>query len=147
MANNLFWRQINNKIPHLYLIYNRMNNLETLTFNELTEFADKYFAEKGYFLPQGEWDTMATQLCSACCKIVYRWWNDWDQYDKRSGAYDVWTQANWIHNRVFKLKRFNDYEANLRYLIIKTLEVIDSLADKPAEWSIYTEEWTRFRKN
>lgn len=144
MANNLFWRQINNNTPNFILLYTiKMKDLQILkhlTLDELTNLAEKYFNEKWYFLPYWEWTTMATQLCTACCKLVYKYWNDWDRYD-RASVNCMWTYANWIHNHCFKLKRFSDYNDNLRYMVIKTLEMIDDLADKPAVWSVYDQKW------
>ena len=105
-----------------------------------------YMLNKWNYLPvEWEWETMATQLATAICKIDYRWHNDGDRYDRQSCRYELWTFANRIHNNVFKLKRFNDYEDNLKYLLIKWMRYLIWLDKYPKKWSVYEEKWVRFR--
>lgn len=121
-------------------------NLFDLSLDQLAELADTKIGFETYLPHQWEWETLASQLATATAKIVHRYFNDWDEYTKRRCEDELWTFANRIHNHCFKLKRNKDYERNLKYLIINTLFIIDSLADKPKEWSIYSETGTRLHK-
>lgn len=100
--------------------------------------------DRGNYLPRsGEWETMATQLATAVCKIKYRYFNDGDKYTSLRCKEEVGTFANRIHNNCFKLKRFDDYEDNLKYMLIMAISIIDSLKDTPAKGSVYEEKGTR----
>lgn len=63
-------------------------------FDRFDNVTEKYLP--GY----GEGDTLATQIVTATCKLVYKWFNDGDVYDNRyylSGwANDLSSYANWL---------------------------------------------------
>jgi len=124
----------------------RKEELKRLLNNRSLDRLQKEFdlvCERWNYLPERwEWETMATQLATAICKINYRYWNDWDRYDRRSCRYELWTFASWIHNNCFKLKRFKDYEDNLKYMLIMWMSIIDSLKNEDSRWSVYEEVWT-----
>ena len=119
-------------------------NLLDLTVSQLAEMADNKFED---YLPS-RWQgcTMAQQLAVCTSKIVYRWFNDGDEYDKVRCQEELWTFANRIHNRVFKLKRDKDYETNLKYLLINAMFYVDRLTGVPAQWDVYEEQGTWYRK-
>ena len=56
------------------------DQLERLPMETLREYADAFL--KPYFVAEGEGETMASQLTTATCKIVYRYYNDGDRYDR-----------------------------------------------------------------
>ena len=67
-------------------------------WNEFDKFSETL--EK-YLPAMGEGETMATQIATAVCKLVYKWFNDGDVYDN-TGALDGWcndlsSYANWLH--------------------------------------------------
>lgn len=109
------------------------------SLKQLENEFNKKIEQWNYLPDEWEWLTKATQLATAICKIDYRYYNDGDRYDRTS---EIWTYANRIHNHCFKLKRFSNYEDNLKYMLIMWISIIDSLSDVRAEWSVYTEEWT-----
>lgn len=117
-------------------------NLEEMDYDDLEHLFIKKIDKENYFVAQWEWNTMAQQLCTAICKIKYRRFNDWDKYTSKCCRDEVWTYASRIHNHCFKLKRDSNYKENLRYMLIRWLQVIDSFANKPAVWSVYDEVWT-----
>ena len=67
--------------------------------------AERFTAIDKLYLPvQGEGDTMATQICTAVNKLVYKWYNDGDVYDNQHGmdgwCNDLSSYANWLYNNV-----------------------------------------------
>ena len=63
-------------------------------FNKFEKINDKY-------LPwRGEGDTMATQIVTAVCKLVYKWYNDGDVFDNTyhldGWCNDLSSYANWL---------------------------------------------------
>lgn len=56
--------------------------------------------DQKYLPRQGEGDTMATQICTAVNKLVYKWYNDGDVYDNQHGmdgwGNDLSSYANWL---------------------------------------------------
>lgn len=108
--------------------------LEALPIDILREYADAVF--KPYFVREGEGETKASQLVTACCKIVYRYYNDGDRYDRANGG--IGTYSAWIRKYCFKLKTADNYEEKLKHLIIRAVENVSKYANEPKIWSIYT---------
>lgn len=116
-------------------------------------YFDKFEEITNKYLPAcGEGDTMATQMVTAVCKLVYKWYNDGDVYDN-SGYLDGWcndlsSYANWLYQniavneileRVWNCKDDGEYEDLLAALANYCLtdELLDVLAEKPKAGSIY----------
>lgn len=65
-------------------------------------YFDKYEALTEEYLPaMGEGETMATQIVTATCKLVYKWFNDGDVFDNvhsplTGWANDLSSYANWL---------------------------------------------------
>jgi len=67
-------------------------------FDKFSPAIDKYMPDRG------EGETMASQLCTAVNKLVYKWYNDGDVYDN-IGYLDGWcndlsSYANWIYKQL-----------------------------------------------
>ncbi len=57
------------------------------------------------YLPvEGQGETMATQICTAINKLVYKWYNDGDVFDNTHGlegwCNDLSSYANWLYKYV-----------------------------------------------
>lgn len=68
-------------------------------YNKFDEVNDKYLPA------MGEGDTMATQICTAVNKLVYKWYNDGDVFDNQMSCMNGWcndlsSYANWLYNNV-----------------------------------------------
>ena len=64
-------------------------------------YFDKFDAICDKYLPvSGEGDTIATQIVTAVCKLIYKWYNDGDVYDNThymNGWFnDLSSYANWL---------------------------------------------------
>ena len=92
-------------------------------FNKFEEIYDKYLP------PRGEGETMATQIDTALCKLVYKWYNDGDVYDNtrhmEGWANDLSSYANWLDKytgasyileRIFECRTHEEYEHILKDL-------------------------------
>ena len=108
--------------------------LENLTMDELREYGDKVF--EPYRVDHWEGETKATQLAIATSKLVYKYYNDGDRYDRKS-VNPMGTYANRIRKHCFKLIGGTDYEEKLRFILINAIEKIDQYANKPKVWTIY----------
>ena len=65
-------------------------------------YYNKFDAINDKYLPRiGEGDNMATQICTALNKLVYKWYNDGDVYDNtyslEGWVNDLSSYANWIY--------------------------------------------------
>lgn len=66
------------------------------------------------YLPNiGEGETMATQIATAVCKLVYKWFNDGDVYDNVTSPMQGWyndlsSYANWLAKYVSGAKMILD---------------------------------------
>ena len=63
---------------------------------------DKFESVCDKYLPiSGEGNTMATQIVTAVCKLVYKWYNDGDVFDNtyhlEGWANDLSSYANWLY--------------------------------------------------
>lgn len=100
-------------------------------FNKFEALEDKY-------LPiRGEWETRATQIVTAVCKLVYKWYNDGDVFDNtyllNGWANDLSDYANWLYentkdawkilNKISNCMNGSDYEDLLK-------ELADTLLDE-----------------
>lgn len=114
-------------------------------FDRFTDLTEKYLPD------MGEGETMATQIVTAVCKLVYKWYNDGDVYDN-TGLLDGWcndlsSYANWLdHNAgaeylygIYDCNNDGDYEDILQELADKLLqtEVLEDYDKKPKQGSIY----------
>lgn len=63
-------------------------------FDKFDELINKYMPSVG------EGETMASQVCTAVCKLIYKWFNDGDVYDNtymlEGWANDLSSYANWL---------------------------------------------------
>lgn len=115
-------------------------------FEKFNEVTDKYLPDYG----QGE--TMATQVCTAVCKLVYKWYNDGDVYDTNyymtGWCNDLSSYANWLEKYTgceYILEQIencwgnDDYENILKELADKFLDlkVLEDLDKNPAVGDIY----------
>lgn len=93
-------------------------------------YYEKFVGIMDKYLPdRGEGKTMATQICTAVNKLVYKWYNDGDVYDN-TGAMSGWCNdlsdyANWLSryayagailNRIFNCYTGDEYEGILKSL-------------------------------
>jgi hypothetical protein len=82
-----------------------------------------------YLPPSGEGETKATQIVTAVCKLVYKWYNDGDVYDNsyvlEGWANDLSSYANWLWEHteanellenIFNCINNSDYEDLLKKL-------------------------------
>jgi len=119
-------------------------------FDKYEDLIDKYMPNRG------EGDTMASQICTAINKLIYRYFNDGDWYDNTtSGTYgeNISDYANWLYNhipgiqdRMMTVKDMysgNDYVAVLAYIAAFCLRE-NKLAEwntQPKQGSIYHSKW------
>lgn len=105
-----------------------------------------------YMPPSGEGETMASQICTAVNKLVYKWYNDGDVYDN-TGALDGWGNdlssfANWLNEYaggdgvmelIFECSNIGKYE-DLLYQIAETFldeTYLEHMNGIPADGTIY----------
>lgn len=115
-------------------------------YNIYDEVNDKYLP------PQGEGDSLATQIVTAINKLVYRYYNDGDVYDNTGwldGYEDISSYANWLRtqlpfdvgfimDRVFDCSK-SEYEDLLWDLTELCLDssLLDWAASQPKKGSVY----------
>lgn len=114
-------------------------------FDRFTDLTEKY-------LPHfGEGETMATQIVTAVCKLVYKWYNDGDVYDNQGMLHgwlnNISSYANWLDRYagaeylydIYDCRNDGDYEDILKELADKLLqaEVLEDYDKKPKQGSIY----------
>lgn len=100
-------------------------------------YYDKFDAVNDKYLPySGEGETVATQIVTAVCKLVYKWYNDGDVFDNthhlRGWANDLSSYANWLYentkdawrilNKIESCYTHSDYEDLLKELTDKLLD-------------------------
>lgn len=132
--SNYYKTKFEDRMDDFARIWLTSDQLERLPMETLREYADAVF--KPYFVAEWEGETMASQLVTACCKIVYRYYNDGDRYDRANGG--LGTYSAWIRKYCFNLKTSDNYEEKLKYLIIRAIENVGKYANEPKKWSIYT---------
>lgn len=99
-------------------------------------YYDKFDAVNDKYLPfSGEGETVATQIVTAVCKLVYKWYNDGDVFDNthhlEGWANDLSSYANWLYentkdawkilNKIDSCYGESDYEDLLKELADKLL--------------------------
>lgn len=115
-------------------------------FDKFEEITNKYLPARG------EGDTMATQVVTAVCKLVYKWYNDGDVFDN-TGALSGWANdlssyANWLRkytgareilDRISRCFTESDYEDLLKDLADMMLDAgfLAIMAQEPKVDSIY----------
>lgn len=110
-----------------------------------------------YMQPEGEGETMASQLVTALNKLDYKYWNDGDVYDNsyhlEGWANDLSSYANWLYNHTTRVAQEilmnikeafdgEDYEAILERLFQELIQAgyLSELSQHPKVGSIYTED-------
>ncbi len=118
------------------------------------EYFDKFEAINDKYLPSwGEGETLATQICTAVNKLVYKWFNDGDVFDNVHCPLDGWANdltdyANWLYKNtdadaildsICDCECGDDYETLLMDLadLLLTDEVMEAASKKPAVGTIY----------
>lgn len=97
-------------------------------------YYDKFETLNDKYLPfSGEGETVATQIVTAVCKLVYKWYNDGDVFDNthhlEGWANDLSSYANWLYentkdawrilNKIESCENESDYEDLLKELADK----------------------------
>lgn len=125
-----------------------MSGVQWDYFNKFRAISDKY-------LPlRGEGDTMASQIITATCKLVYKYYNDGDIYDNSfyldGFGNDLSSYANWLFkyapgtkdilNRIEDITSYSEYEYLLKDLIdlTNTEEYLKDFVTVDKADSIYT---------
>lgn len=99
-------------------------------------YYDKFEPMFDKYLPsRGEGETKATQIVTAVCKLVYKWYNDGDVFDNsyvlEGWANDLSDYANWlweyteadeILDNVMRCYNNSDYENLLKELTDKLID-------------------------
>ena len=99
-------------------------------------YYDKFEPLMDKYLPvRGEGETKATQIVTAVCKLIYKWYNDGDVYDNsyvlEGWANDLSDYANWlwehteadgILDKVINCYNNSDYEDLLQELADKLMD-------------------------
>lgn len=100
-------------------------------------YYDKFEALNDKYLPfSGEGETVATQIVTAVCKLVYKWYNDGDVFDNthhmEGWANDLSSYANWLYentkdawrilNKIESCVSESDYEDLLKELADKMFD-------------------------
>ena len=123
----------------------KINGVSWDYFDKFTDLIDTYMPSCG------EGETMASQICTAINKLVYKWYNDGDVYDNRYGlsgwCNDLSSYANWLNKyvnaieltRITDIWTYDQYENLLKELADKYLdaEYLAEMANKPKVGSIY----------
>lgn len=100
-------------------------------------YFDKFEEVEAMYLPsRGEGDNRATQIVTAVCKLIYKWYNDGDVFDNTYAlggwCNDLSSYANWLRDnagaasildRIATLSSEGEYESLLK-------DLADSLLDK-----------------
>jgi hypothetical protein len=99
------------------------------------DYYDKFEELNDKYLPiRGEGETKATQIVTAVCKLVYKWYNDGDVFDNTHAltgwANDLSDYANWLYEytdaddilvTIINCLNDSDYEDLLKKLADKLL--------------------------
>ena len=100
-------------------------------------YFDKFEKVNNMYLPDyGEGETKATQIVTAICKLVYKWYNDGDVFDNThhldGWCNDLSSYANWLAKHTSKAEAIlnkisdcwdgGDYEDLLKELADSLLE-------------------------
>lgn len=116
------------------------------------DYFDKFTNLIDTYMPScGEGETMASQICTAINKLIYKWYNDGDVYDNRyalSGwCNDLSSYANWLDkyinasmlSKISEIYTEGEYENLLKELADKYLNInyLAEMAQKPKVGSIY----------
>lgn len=126
-------------------------------FDKFEELTDKYL------LPMGEGETKASQIVTAICKLVYKWYNDGDVFDNtrhlEGWANDLSSYANWLYehtsandilDKIYEcyndsdyedlLKELADYLFNAEYLAEQNkIEKVDTIYKCEGKFEFYEE--------
>ena len=115
-------------------------------FDRFEDVTDKYMPS------MGEGETMASQICTAVNKLVYKWYNDGDVYDNTyvmdGWCNDLSSYANWLYenapcqeilDRISNCFSDSEYEKILKDLADKLLDAewLESMNKEQKRGSIY----------
>lgn len=116
-------------------------------------YFDKFESVNKKYLPTyGEGYTMATQICTAVNKIIYKWYNDGDVYDNtywlNGWCNDLSSYANWLYehtpitdtlNKIATIHSNEEYENNILVPMANLLDesFLDKMNDFNKVGSIY----------
>ncbi len=120
-------------------------------------YFDKFEYYNDILLPaKGDGITMASQAVTACCKLVYKWYNDGDVYDNQyyliGWANDISGSANWLYKyipetqeiliKIKNCKNSIEYENILKELcdIVYSPELLNELNQKNKVGDAYNED-------
>lgn len=119
-------------------------------FNKFDKYTDKYLP------PRGDGDNQATQMVTALCKLVYKWYNDGDVYDNTymldGWANDISGSANWLYkyvpgtdeilNKIKDAQDDSDYENILKELCDFCYKdsLLEELEEKDKVGNAYSED-------
>lgn len=123
----------------------RTNGVSWDYFDKFTDLIETYMPSCG------EGETMASQICTAINKLIYKWYNDGDVYDNRycltGWCNDLSSYANWLDkyinaielNWITGIRTDGQYENLLKELADKYLDAkyLAEMANKPKVGSIY----------
>lgn len=133
-------------------IISKLNNLtESVSWDYFDKFQDIF---DKYLPSRGEGENQAQQMVTAINKLVYKWYNDGDVYDDRSGlgwANDLSSYANWlakyidgaaeILNMISGIEKGSEseYEDILKNLCDQLLDqnIVEGLEKQPKVGTIY----------
>ena len=120
------------------------------------EYFNQFEAVTDAYLPaRGEGDTLASQIVTAVCKIVYKWYNDGDVYDNTryldGWANDLSSYANWLYKyaplpglvatleSVWDCYNGGEYEDILAEIadICLDPDILKELSESPKQGSVY----------
>ena len=101
----------------------------SVSWDYFNQFSD---ISKKYMLSYGEGDTKASQIVTAVCKLIYKWYNDGDVFDNTAyldgWVNDLSSYANWLYkhtpskhilNTIYDCNNDSDYEDLLKELADK----------------------------
>lgn len=120
-------------------------------------YFNKFDIYNDILLPaQGDGLTMASQAVTACCKLVYKFYNDGDVYDNQyyltGWANDISGSANWLYKYIPETKeiliKIENCSTDIEYEhILKELcdyvyqgDILNDLNQKPKIGDAYNED-------
>ena len=109
------------------------------------DYYDIFHRSNAVYLPDhGEGETMATQVCTAINKLIYKWYNDGDTYDTahamKGWANDLSSYANWLAKNVDGAQEILDRIFQISYIAPSAEQeaqyeyILKDLADRYLKW-------------
>lgn len=108
-------------------------------------------ANEKYLPSWGEGDNMATQICTAVNKIIYKWYNDGDVYDNTYSltgwCNDLSSYANWLRKYagayILDNIRYAETEEDYENILVKLadnyldMDFLNAMAKRDKDGSVY----------